>query len=540
MKAVCVCLIAAASAATAQVTYQDLVKADSHNWLSYSGSYNSQRHTSLKQVHTANVQDLMTKWIYHIEGSRRLEAVPVVVNGIMYVSQPNEVHALDARSGRLIWQYQRGGANPRGANRGVAVYANKVFMGTPDAALVALDARTGSVVWEARMAEPSSGYRSPVAPLVVKDKVIIGIAPGDGGMNGFLDAYDAETGKHVWRWNAIPKPGEAGSETWSGDSWKTGGGDTWITGSYDPALNLIYWGIGNPAPDFDGDVRKGDNLYTECMVALDADTGKLKWYFQFTPHDVHDWDAAEIPVLVDALYEGHPRKLLVQANRNGFYYVLDRTTGKFLHGSPFVKLLNWADGLTPDGRPVRVRGVEPTLQGNKVCPATSGATNWMSPAYNPDTNYFYVVAQEGCGISYKAADTFRPGGLPFMATGYVESPQEPWQMHVRALELSTGKLVWDYSQIGSRHYGAGLLSTAGGLVFAGDDQGFLTGLDAATGKPLWHFNTGNQITASPMAYAFRGAEYIAVLSGTNVIAFGLPDRHPSANTVRQDQSNGKR
>jgi alcohol dehydrogenase (cytochrome c) len=537
MKLPLLCAILFAASSAAQVTYQDLVKADSNNWLSYSGSYGAQRHTSLKQVHTGNVESLMTKWIYHVDGSRRLEGVPVVVNGVMYVSQPNEVDALDARSGRLIWQYQRTVANARGANRGVAVYGNKVFIGTTDAFLVALDARSGSVIWESKIADASIGYRCPVAPLVVKDKVIIGIAPGDAGMNGFLDAFDAETGKRVWRWNAIPKPGEPGSETWSGDSWKTAGGDTWLTGSYDPALNLIYWGIGNPAPDFDGDVRKGDNLYTECMVALDADTGKLKWYFQFTPHDVHDWDAVEIPVLVDARYEGQPRKLLVQANRNGYYYVLDRTNGKYLHGTPFVKLLNWADGLTADGHPIRVRGVEPTVQGNKVCPATAGATNWMSPAYNPDTNYFYVVAQEGCGISYKAADKFRGGGLPFMATGYVESPQEPWQMHVRALDLTTGKLMWNYKQIGSRRYGAGLLSTAGGLLFAGDDQGFLTALDAATGKPLWHFNTGNAISASPMAYSFQGSEYIALMSGTNVVAFGLPDQHPPAKTA---QRSGKR
>jgi alcohol dehydrogenase (cytochrome c) len=296
-----------------------------------------------------------------------------------------------------------------------------------------------------------------------------------------------------------------------------------LTGSFDPALNLIYWGIGNPAPDFDGDARKGDNLYTECMVALDADSGKLKWYFQFTPHDVHDWDAVEIPVLVDAPFQGEMRKLLVQANRNGYYYVLDRTNGKFLHGTPFVKLLNWAKGLTPEGRPIRVPGVEPTLQGNKVCPPTAGATNWMSPAYNPDTGYFYVVALEGCGISTKAADKFRPGGFPFMATGYVESPEEPWQMHVRALELTTGKLKWDYKQLGSRSYGAGLLSTAGGLIFAGDDQGFFTALDATAGKPLWHFNTGQRISASPITYSFKGKQYIAVAAGSNVVAFGLFD-----------------
>ncbi|MEX2264345.1 MAG: PQQ-dependent dehydrogenase, methanol/ethanol family [Bryobacteraceae bacterium] len=513
--------------ASAQVTYQDLLKADPSQWLTYQGPYNGQRHSLLGQIHKGNVKSLTPKWIYNVPGASRLQSVPVVVDGVMYVSQPNEVHAIDGRTGRLIWQYRRQ-ARERGPNRGVAVYGNKVYFGTPDAFLVALDARTGSLVWEAKLAEWEEGFYSPVAPLAINGKILAGIAPGDHGLNGFLDAYDAETGERLWRWNAIPKPGEPGNETWAGDSWKTGGGNTWLTGTYDPELNLIYWGIGNPAPDFDGDVRKGDNLYTESIVALDADTGKLKWYFQNTPHDLHDWDSVEVPVLVDAPFQGRKRKLLVQANRNGFYYVLDRTNGKFLHGTPFVKLLNWASGLTPEGRPIRVPGVEPTLKGNKVCPATSGATNWMSPAFNPDTGLFYVVAQEGCGISTKSADTFRPGGFPFMATGYIESPEEPWRMHVRALELTTGKLVWDYEQIGSRRYGAGLLSTAGGLIFSGDDQGFFTALDAASGKALWHFNTGMRISASPMTYSFKGQQYVAVSAGVNVVAFALHESPPPA------------
>lgn len=516
-------LFVALPLAAEQVTYHDLRRADPANWLSYSGSYLAQRHSLLHDINTSNVAALGPKWIYHIPGANRLESVPIVVDGVMYVSQPNEVYALDGATGRLIWEHHWRPALERGPNRGVAVYGQKVYFGTPDAHLVALDARTGNMVWQAKLAETSEGYWCPVAPLAINGKVIIGIAPGDHGLNGFLDAYDAETGKRLWRWHAIPRPGDPGSETWSGDSWKTGGGDTWLTGSYDPELDLIYWGIGNPAPDFDGEVRKGDNLYTDCMVALDGETGKLRWFFQFTPHDVHDWDAVEIPVLVDASFRGERRKLLVQANRNGFYYVLDRTNGKFLHGAPFVKHLNWASGLTPEGRPVRVAGVEPTPQGNKVCPPTSGATNWMSPAYNPDTGYFYLSALEGCGISYKSRDSFRPGGFPYMATGYIESPDEPWQMHVRALELETGKLVWDHEQIGSRVYGAGLLSTAGALLFAGDDQGFLTALDARTGRALWHFNTGRQITASPMTYSFKGKQYIALTAGTNVIAFALYD-----------------
>lgn len=505
----------------AQVTYEDLKKADATNWLHYNGQYHSQRHSLLRQVHTGNVKNLTAKWIYHVRGAERLESVPIVTGGVMYVSQPNEVHALDARTGRQIWQWTREPALQNGPNRGVAVYGNKVYVGTPDAHLVALDARTGSMLWESKIAEASDGYWSPAAPMVIKDKVIVGIAPSDHGLNGWLDAYHAETGERLWRWHSIPKPGEPGNETWAGDSWKTGGGGTWLTGSYDPELNLLYWGTGNPAPDFDGDVRKGDNLYTESMVALDAGTGKMKWYFQFTPWDVHDWDGVEIPVLVDTVFKGRKRKLLAQANRNGFYYVLDRVTGEFLLGTPFVNQLNWASGLTEKGRPIRVPGVIPSVQGTKTCPATSGATNWMSPAYSPDTGYFYVIAQEGCGINTKARDTFRPGGNPYMATGYIESPEEPWQMYVRALDYTTGKMQWEYRQINSRRYGAGILSTAGGLLFVGDDQGSLTALDAKLGRALWHFNTGQQITGQPVTYALGGKQYVAIAAGSNIVAFGL-------------------
>lgn len=510
-----------AAAGVAQVTYEDLRKADPRNWLSYSGTYNSHRHSLLDQVQTGNVGNLVAAWVYHIPGASRLESVPVVVNGVMYVSQPNEVYAIDGRSGRLIWEYHHQPALRKGPNRGVAVLGNKVYVGTPDAHLVALDARTGSVVWKTQLAKASDGYWSPVAPLAIKGKIIMGIAPGDHGLNGFLDAYDPDTGERLWRWNAIPGPGEPGHETWSGDSWKTGGGNTWLTGSYDPELNLLYWGIGNPAPDFDGEVRKGDNLYTESMVALDADTGKMKWYFQFTPHDVHDWDAVEIPVLVDAKFDGQMRKLLVQANRNGFYYVLDRTTGKFLHGTPFIRQLNWAKGLTAEGRPIRAPEVVPTIQGTRTCPATAGATNWHSPAFSPDTGLFYVGVMEGCGINYKSRDTFRPGGVPFMATGYVEDPEAPWQVYIRALDLASGKMQWEYKMIGSRRYGAGVLSTAGGLLFVGDDQGFFTALDARTGKAVWHFNTGQQITASPITYSVNGRQYVALAAGSNVLAFAL-------------------
>ena len=514
-------LLIAASTGAAQVTYEDLLKAEPHNWLTYSGSYHAQRHTLLKQIHAGNVKSLAPKWIYHFSEQGHQEAVPIVVDGVMYVGQFNRVDALDARTGRLIWKYQRQ-PPATGWHRGVAVSGNKVYVGTRDAFLVALDARTGGVLWETKLAGESPRYQGG-APLVVKDKVIVGSNSRNGAS---VDAYDAETGKHLWRWNVIPKPGEPGSETWAGDSWKLGGGPTWLTGSYDPDLDLIYWGTGQPGMDFVGDIREGDNLYTDSMVALDADSGKMKWYFQFTPHDTHDWDAVEIPVLVDAEFKGERKKLLVQANRNGYYYVLDRTNGKFLQGTPFVKMLTWSAGLTEEGRPVLVPGMDPTPQGTRVCPSTAGATNWPSPAYSPDTGYFYVIAQEGCGVNFRVTTNFQPGsGSPGSGTGYMESPeeQERWELHVIALEVTTGKKVWDYKQIGSRHYGPGLLSTAGGILFAGEYQGNFTALDARSGKPLWTFNTGDLIWASPMAYSVRGNQYVAVMSGTNVIAFGLPD-----------------
>jgi alcohol dehydrogenase (cytochrome c) len=512
-------LLCSASSAAAQ-SYQDLVKADPGNWLSYSGSFGAQRHSLLKQIHTANVESLAAKWIYHLPRAEELEAVPVVSNGVMYVPQANEVEALDARTGRLIWQYQRS-APARGHNRGLAVYERKVYFGASDAFLVALDARTGGVLWETKMGDDVR-YQGG-APLVIDNKVIIGVY----GKSGSVSAFDAETGKPLWRWNALPKAGEPGIETWENvDPWKYGGGPTWLSGSYDPELNLVYWGTGQPNPDFIGDIRKGDNLFTECVVALDANTGKLTWYFQFTPHDVRDWDAVEIPVLLDAQFQGQPRKLLVQANRNGYYYVLDRTNGKFLHGAPFVKSLTWSTGLTPDGRPILVPGKEPTLQGNEICPATLGATNWPSPAYNPDTHYFYAVVTEGCSINYRGSDNFEPRGTGEQGTGYIESPREQsrWQNYVRALDVTTGKLAWEFKQVGSNRYGPGLLSTAGGLIFAGDNQGIFTALDARSGKPLWHFSTGEKITASPIAYSVLGNEYVALASGPNVIVFGLPDR----------------
>ena len=510
-------LATAVTSLVAQVTDQELLKPSPANWVHYSGTYDSQRHSPLKQITPANVATLQAKWVYHMNQQEAIQAVPIVVDGIMYISQYNRVDAVDARSGNIVWQYQRP-AITRGAQRGTAVHGNKVFVTTADGgnnAIVALDKRTGAALWETKVVG-GQGYRfAGQAPLIAKGKIIMsGNQP-----SGFIQAYDVETGKHLWTWNAIPqKAGDPGSETWAGDSWKVGGGPVWVSGSFDPEQNAIFYGTGQPGAQWSGEVREGDNLYTDSIVALDVDTGKLKWYFQNTPHDVHDWDSLEMPILIDAPFRGQARKLLVQANRNGFYYILDRTNGKFLQGTTFVSKVDWASGLSPEGRPILVPGHDPSVIGTKTCPSTAGATNWPSPAYNPDLRLFYVVAQEGCGLNLRVSD--RPGA----GGGYLESPNpgEEWQLVVRALDATTGKKVWDYEQISSFHYGPGLLSSGGGIVWAPEHKGQMTALDAKTGKSLWHFNTGDLIVSAPISYAIDGQQHVAIASGTNIFTFGLP------------------
>jgi alcohol dehydrogenase (cytochrome c) len=509
---------AATVGVSAQITEQELLRPNPENWLHYSGSYNSHRHSPLKQITPENAAKLQGKWAYHLVGQQHIQAVPIVANGVMYISQFNRVDAVDARTGNVIWQYQRDAVTTT-PQRGTAVHGNKVFVTTIDSKLVALDARTGSTIWETSVA--GERYRfAGQAPLVAKGKIIMsGNQP-----SGFIQAFDVETGKHLWTWNAIPQSAkDPGAETWAEGSWKLGGGPIWVSGSFDPELNTIFYGTGQPGSQWAGEVREGDNLYTECIVALDIDTGKLKWYFQPTPHDVRDWDSLEMPILIDREFRGQPRKLLVQANRNGYYYVLDRTNGRFLHGTPFVSRLNWSSSLSPEGRPILIPGNVPSVQGSKTCPSTMGATNWPSPAYSPDTGYFYVIAQEGCSINFRVSD--RPGGGPGFGGGYIRSPHEgeEWRFYLRALEATTGKKVWEYEHVGSLRYGPGVLSTAGGVVFAGEHRGLLTANDARTGKPLWHFNTGALITSGAISYGVDGQQFVAIVSGANVFAFGLPE-----------------
>ena len=497
------------------------------DWPTYHGHLSGNRHSELREINTANVAQLGAKWMFPIADSNRLEVTPVVVDGVMYVSMANQAYALDARSGRQIWHYSRpltkgvigdaGGA----INRGVAVLGNTVFMVTDHAHIIALHRLTGELLWDTEMADYRKHYGATSAPLVVKDLVLSGTSGGDEGARGFVDAYKASTGERAWRFWNMPAPGEPLSETWVGRAMEHGCVDGWLTGTYDPGTNLIYWPTGNPCPDYNGDERKGDNLYSSSVLALEPETGKLRWHYQFTPHDLHDWDATETPMLIDAEFRGRQRKLLVQANRNGFFYVLDRVTGEFLLGEPFVKKLTWASGIGTDGRPKLMPGQEPTDQGTRTCPAVVGATNWMSTAYNPATGLFYVMALESCNIYTKSSAWWQPG-QSFYGGAARRVPGEISQKFLRAIDLQTGKIAWEVPQVGVGHSAGGVLSTAGGVVFFGDDNGALAAVDAKTGNALWHFHTNEPWRASPMTYMVDGRQYIAVASGSNIIAFGLP------------------
>lgn len=505
-----------------------LVAPPAQDWPSYNGDYTGQRYSALDQINSDNVHRLRAQWVYHSTNSESLEVTPVVVGGVMYITSANDAFALDARTGRVLWSHTRpltpGLIDDAAAhhNRGVAVWHTRLFMETDNAHLLCLDARSGHLNWDVAYADTRKNYGATSAPLVVRDKVLVGTSGGDDGVRGFLAAYDPETGKEVWRFWTIPAPGEPGSESWPGGAYRLGGGTTWMPGTYDPETNSLFWGTSNPAPDFVGDTRPGDDLYTDCVLALDPDTGKLKWHFQFTPHDLFDYDATETPVLVDLTVDGQVRKLLVEANRNGFLYRLDRTTGKFLGATPFVEKLNWAKGIDVHGRPIRTE-VQPTPQGVKVCPSLSGATNWMSPSYNPSTQLFYFMALDDCDIyiAGKSKQTFKPGAT-YYNTGTKRPPRESAQKILLAFDVATGKPVWRYLQVGNGDSWGGTMTTASGLVFFGDDASEFEAVDARTGKALWHFNTGQTLHASPMSYSVNGVQYVSIASGSDLFCFALP------------------
>jgi alcohol dehydrogenase (cytochrome c) len=496
------------------------------DWPTYHGQPNGNRYSPAGEINRTTVARLAPAWIFTFSGAARLETTPIVVDGIMYVTAVNECYALDAGSGRSLWHFKRprsqglAGDAAAGINRGVAVSGGRLFMVTDDARLLALNRFTGEVVWETRMANPRQNYGATSAPLVVDQLVIVGPSGGDEGVRGFVAAFDTDTGQEVWRFWTVPKPGEPGAQTWTGTDVEHRCGAAWLTGTYDAALDTLYWPTGNPCPDYDGHGRSGDNLYTDSIVALDPSTGRLKWHFQYTPHDIWDWDAQQPPVLVDADWRGQPRKLLLHANRNGFFYVLDRVTGALLLARPFVKNLTWAREIGADGRPVLNEGQTPTSAGTRVCPAVEGATNWFSTSFSAATGLYYVQALEKCTIFSRSPQTWQPG-QSYYSGATREVPGEPGTKFLRAIDIRSGEVRWEVPQVGRASSWGGTLATGGGLVFFGDDSGAFAAVDASDGTPVWRFDANTDWKASPMTYVFDRHQYIAVAAGPAVIAFAL-------------------
>ncbi|MDQ6699072.1 MAG: PQQ-dependent dehydrogenase, methanol/ethanol family [Acidobacteriota bacterium] len=492
------------------------------DWPSYDGELKGNRFSPVTQIDKSNVARLTPKWIYSLADSASLETTPLVFEGVMYVTGTNECFALDAGTGREVWHYHRQRTKGMGGkvNRGAAISGGRVFMVTDNAHLIAINRSTGELLWESEMADSRENYAATSAPLIVGDLVVSGIAGGDGGVRGFLAAFDQNTGKEAWRFWTIPGAGEPGSETWHGRNFAHPGGATWFTGSYDAESGALFWQVGNPGPDHNGDEREGDNLYSDSVIALDGKTGKLKWHYQFTPHDEWDWDAAEPLTLVDAPWGGQQRKLLLQANRNGFFYVLDRTNGKLLLGKPFVKKLTWAREIGPNGRPIRNADVAPTEKGTKVCPNVLGAANWWSTAFDPSSGLYYIQAIESCGVYMKRGGDWQ-AGRGFMGGSSRNAPGEQPQRFLRAIDIKTGKIAWELPQTGSGESRSGTLATASGLVFFGEDSGSFMAADSSTGKVLWHFQTSQSLKASPMTYMFDNKQMVALASGSNILVFGL-------------------
>jgi alcohol dehydrogenase (cytochrome c) len=537
-------LVAASYQLHAQVSQDRILKASAEpqNWLTYGGSYTSQRYSGLTQITPANVTQLEQKWMLQDQVLGAWQSNPLVVDGVMYVTErPNDVMAVDAKTGRVYWLYRYTpapeakvccGAN----NRGVGILGDTLYMGTLDAHLVAIDAKNGKPLWNVAVADVKLAYSITHAPLVIKDKVIVGVGGGEYGIRGFIAAYDARTGKELWRFYTIPGPGEPGHDTWRGEDWKYGAASVWVTGSYDPDLNLTYWGIGNPGPDWNPSQRPGDNLYSDSVVALDVDTGKLKWHFQFTPNDGYDYDSVQVPVLADINWKGTPTKVMLWANRNGYFYVLDRATGKFLLGNNFVKV-NWASGLDENGRPIQT----PQPSGMPTWPGNQGGTNWYPPAFSPRTGLFYFSAWENYSTIYRREEAkYTPGGnftgggpgpntpvpgAPSVGIGR-RSPINNWtdavgNGAVMAIDPQTGKAKWKVTQFDVTD--GGMLTTASDLLFTGGREGYFHALDAKTGKLLWKASLGGQIVMAPVTFQVDGKQYVSVISGHNLVTYALRD-----------------
>ena len=528
----------------AQVPYDRIVNAteEPENWLTYNGDYMSQRYSRLDQITPDNVTNLELKWILQNQVFGAWQSNPIIVDGVMYVTErPNSVMAVDASTGRVFWKFRHTpsenarvccGAN----NRGVAVLDDRVFMGTLDARLIALDRINGQPLWNAEVADVNLAYSVTMAPLVVKDKIIVGVGGGEYGIRGYVAAFDAETGEQAWKTYTIPGPGEPGHDSWEGDDWEHGGASVWITGSFDPELNQTYWGVGNPGPDWNAGQRPGDNLFSDSVIALDADTGELEWYFQFTPNDGYDYDSVQVPVLADMVWRGEPKKVMMWANRNGYFYVLDRVTGLFLEGKPFVTV-NWSSGLDENGRPIPT----PQPEGMPTYPGNQGGTNWYPPSYSPRTGLFYFSAWENYATIYRAEESEYVPGQAFLGGGFsvlAPSPDAPtigigrtnpinnWTDEVgyaslKAMDPQTGEAVWSYNQYDVSD--SGMLTTATDLLFTGGREGYFHAIDARSGDLIWNVNLGGQIVMAPVTYMVDGIQYVSVISGNGLSTFALRD-----------------
>ena len=534
-----VAMLACGHLLLAQVSQDRILNAqkEPQNWLTYSGTYMSQRFSTLAQITTANAKELELKWVFQARWLDYYQATPLVVDGVMYTTQGNDVLALDAATGKTFWIYPYSPSEVRlccgRITRGLAILGDTLFLAAADAHLVAIDAKTGRPIWN-RIVASGFGYSMTLAPLVIKDKVIVGTAGGEYGIRGFIAAYDAATGKEAWKFNTVPGPGEPGHETWGG-GWEHGGGSIWLTGSYDPDTNLTFWGVGNPGPDYNAETRPGDNLYTCSVVALDADTGKLKWHYQFTPADEFDWDAVQVPVLADISWKGQPRKVMLWANRNGFFYVLDRRTGEFLQATPIAKQ-NWNAGFD-EGRPIRAANAIPSRDGVLIYPGNQGATNWFNPSYSPRTGLFYVNVWENTHTIFARADQQYKEGSNYTAgrlsTNYpgrglgagMRAPQRPNLRKeeenfgaVRAFDPQTGKWKWEYRMTDLTD--AGILTTASDVLFTGGREGYFFALDARNGSLLWKIQLGGPIQNGPMTYSAGGKQYVAVSASNSLFVFG--------------------
>jgi alcohol dehydrogenase (cytochrome c) len=512
------------------VTFDRLLHPDREpqNWLSYSRTVDGQRYSPLTQITPANVKNLELQWVWQARSLEKFETTALVVNGILYTIQaPNDVVALDAVTGRVFWTLKYT-PSPEArpccghVNRGLAILGDTLYMGTLDSHLLAIDAKSGTILWNTLVGSAKDHYAITHAPLIVKDKVIVGTAGGDGPIRSYIAAYNAKTGKEAWRFYTIPGPGEPGHETWSGDSWKRGGAAIWNTGAYDPETNLTFWGIGNPAPDTNGDVRKGDNLYSDSVVALDADTGKLKWYYQFTPHDTMDYDSTQVPVLANIQWQGRPRKVMLWANRNGVFYVLDRTTGQFLLGKAFIKA-NWLTGFDERGRPMRAPGLQNSPVPVLVQPNGLGGTNWYPPSYSPHTGLFYIPGWENSGTMVQKGGGFghATGNTPMAQVNLqpdYKIEKEGYGI-VEAIDPQTGGKKWVYKMTDITW--AGVLSTASDLVFSGGREGYFFALDGRNGNLLWKASLGGQINSGPMTYMVNNRQYVAVAAGTALFVYAL-------------------